>query len=108
MMRTVSSPASVPTMRSCSSWSSARAIAGAELGLQHDDIPGGRHLAAELTQDRIEDLGRIGPAGDVREHIPRPTEVVVRLLEPELTNVARDGRLRDDATGIRKRVEQLA
>jgi len=31
----------------------------------------------------------------------------MHLLESELTNVARDGRLRDNATGIPKRVEQL-
>ena len=80
---------------------------GAELGLQHDDVPCRRHLAAELTEDRIEDLGGIGPAGDVRQHVPRPAEGVVRLLETELADVARDRRLRDDTTGVGERVEQL-
>jgi len=33
--------------------------------------------------------------------------MVVRLLETKLADVARDGRLRDHAAGVGKRVQQL-
>ena len=108
-MSTVSSPASVPTIRSCSSWSSARAIAGAEpeLRLEDDDVSRRRHLAPELPQDRVQQLGRIRAADDMREHVARTTQGIVGLLQPELSDVPRDGRLRDDAAGAGERVQEL-
>jgi hypothetical protein len=80
---------------------------GPELGLQHDDVPGRGHLAPELTKDRVEDLDRVDPSRGMRQHVPRPAEGVVRLLETKLANVARDGRLRNDTAGLGEGVEQL-
>ena len=55
----------------------------------------------------MQDLGGIRPADGVSQHVPRPAEVVVRLLETELPYVPRHSRLRDDAARGCKRVEQL-
>jgi hypothetical protein len=79
----------------------------AELRLQNYDIARRRDLAPELTEDRVEDLGGISATSHLREHVSRPAEVIVCLLEAELSNVPRNGRLRDDAAGGRERVQQL-
>ena len=62
--------------------------------------------AAELAEHAAERVPRIRPPG-LREHVARPAERVVRLLEPELPEVARDGRLRDAAARVGERGEEL-
>ena len=79
----------------------------AELRLEDDDVPGCRHAATELAQDRPQRLLRIGAARVPRRVVPGPTERVVRLLEAELADVSRHRRLRHDAARVGKRVDQL-
>src|SRR5262249_39580457 len=79
----------------------------AELALQHDDVPGRGDCAAELAEHGVQRLFRIGSPNGLRQHVPGPPELVMRLLEPELTDVARDRRLCDSAAGLAERIEQL-
>ena len=43
----------------------------------------------------------------MREHVARTTQGIVGLLQPELSDVPRDGRLRDDTTCAGERVQEL-
>src|SRR6266540_3084031 len=76
-------------------------------GLDDDDVPGGRDATAELGEDPTERLSRIRAARVPRRVVARPSERVVRLLESQLADVARDRCLRDDAAGVGERVDQL-
>ena len=60
---------------------------GAELRLDDDDVPRGRHLSAELAEDVLECIARIRTPNRVRQHVTRASELIVRLLEPELAHV---------------------
>ena len=107
--RHVSSPASVPSTSGCSSRSSARAIAGAEpisdwtTTMFSADVA----LAAELAQQRLERVARVGALLAVRQDVAHAAERIVRLDEAELADVARDRRLRDAAARARERDQQL-
>ena len=79
----------------------------ADLGLDDDEVLGDDGAAAELVEQAVEDLARVDPALAVRQHVAQPSERVARLLEAELADVPRDGRLRDRAAGGLERVEQL-
>src|SRR5437899_7266477 len=80
---------------------------GADLGLDNDDVLCGNGAAAELGEQRVERVPRIGTGAAVRQDIAVPAERVACLLEAELPNVARDRRLRDGAAGALERLEQL-
>jgi hypothetical protein len=43
----------------------------------------------------------------MREHVARTAQGIVGLLQPELSDVPRDGRLRDDTAGAGERVQEL-
>src|SRR3954451_11485578 len=80
---------------------------GAELALQDDDVAGGSHLGAELSEDSVERLALIGARRRGCQNVARPAELVMRLLQAELTDVARDRGLGDGTACSRERVEQL-
>src|SRR5204862_7599953 len=63
--------------------------------------------AAELRKDGREQLVRGCAARGASQDVPWTSEGVPRLLESEVANVARDRCLRDDAAGVRERIEQL-
>ena len=69
----------------------------ADLRLEHDDVLGRHGAAPELPEQRIERLARVGAALPVRQDVAQRPEGIAGLLEPELANVARDGRLGHDA-----------
>jgi hypothetical protein len=79
----------------------------AELRLNHDDVLGLDGPAAELRENGPERIARVAPAPPLRQHVARPPEHVARLLEPELADVSRDGRLGDLAAGAPERPLQL-
>jgi len=68
-----------------------------EVALQHDDVPGRSHPATELGEHAVERFRGIAAANRMREHISRPSELVMRLLQSELANIPRDRRLRNAA-----------
>src|SRR5262249_57751729 len=80
---------------------------GAQLGLDDDDVPRCGDASTELRDHRAQRLARIRAPRALMSHVPRPAERIPRLFETELADVARDGRLRDNATSARKRIEQL-
>src|SRR5437763_2551960 len=80
---------------------------GAELRLQDDDVVGRGRSPSELRQDRGQRLARIDPPTSLGECVAGTAERVVRLLEPELADVARDRRLSYDAARGLERREQL-
>ena len=79
----------------------------ADLRLDDDDVLRGDGAAAELASSAVERLARVDPPLAVRQHVAQPAERVARLVEAELADVARDGRLGDAAAGALERVEQL-
>ncbi len=105
----MSSPASVPSSSGCAHRSSARAIAGAE---PISDWSTTTFCAAtarrpNCAEQRIERLARVGAALAVREDVAQRPEGIAGLLEPELANVARDGRLGHNAPDARQGGDQL-
>src|SRR6185503_10765753 len=79
----------------------------AELGLDDDDVlrRGGAH--AELLEHGVQRLARIAAGAAAGHHVAGPPELVARLLEPELPDVARDGCLRDLAARFGQRLREL-
>ena len=69
----------------------------ADLRLEHDDVLCRHRAAAELREQRIERLARVGAALAVRQDVAQRPEGIAGLFEPELADVARDGRLGHDA-----------
>ena len=78
----------------------------ADLAVDDDDVLRRGRTAAELRQQRPQRLARVEP-GSARGGVALPAERVRLLLEPELPDVARNGRLRDAAARGGERVEQL-
>src|SRR6476620_2818064 len=78
-----------------------------DLGLNDDEVLRDHGATAELVEQAVEDLARIDPALAVRQYVAKSSERVARLLQAELADVPRDGRLRDRAAGPRERVQQL-
>ena len=80
---------------------------GPELGVDDDDVLRSHDAPAELRENTGERVLRIRAPGCLWSDIARPPQHVVGLVEPELADVARDGRLSHLATGAGERVEQL-
>src|SRR3954454_22814290 len=78
-----------------------------DLRLHDDEVLGDHRPSAELVEQAVEDLPRVDPALPVRQDVAEPAERVARLLEAQLANVARDGRLGDAAARRLERVEEL-
>ena len=80
----------------------------AELRLDDDDVlrRGRAHAELRAARLRAPRAGR-GAARGPGSDVARPAERVARLLEPQLADVARDRRLRDEAARLRKRLGQL-
>ena len=107
--RHVSSPASVPTMRGCSSRSSARAIAGAEPSSDWTTTMFCATVARSPNWPSTDSSVSRGSAWRPRpgSDVSRPAERVGRLLEAELADVARHGGLRHRAAGAGERRGEL-
>src|SRR5215210_5591143 len=74
--------------------------------MDDDEVLRVGRTAAELAQDTVERIARVG-LPRFRKHVPRAAERVVRLLEPELAEVARDRRLRDVTARLGESAEEL-
>ncbi len=67
---------------------------------------GGGHRTAELAEHAAKRVARVAPAS-VGQHVPRPAQRVVHLLEPELTQIPRDRRLRHPAACVLEGGQEL-
>lgn len=80
---------------------------GTQFGLHDDDVARGGYAPAELSENAVEQLARVEAPDAVRDDVARSAQRVVRLLEAQFTDVARDRRLSDGAARICERREQL-
>src|SRR6266540_3618977 len=78
-----------------------------QLRLENDDVPCRRRAASELVENRRERLARIRAPRALRRNVARTSERVADLLQAELADVARDGRLSHPTPLAGERVEQL-
>src|SRR5207245_7331147 len=76
-----------------------------QLGLDDDDVLRGDRAATELGEHPCERVPWIRAPNRLRRDVAGPAEDVARLLEAQLTNVARDGRLRHLAARPIERIE---
>ncbi len=80
---------------------------GPQLTADDDEVLSRYGPPAELGQNRSERVARVAAGRSLRKRIPRLPEWISRLLDPELANVPRDGRLGDATAGPRERRHQL-
>ena len=108
-MRKVSSPASVPTTSRVIQVVDLAGDRGgrADLAAHHDEVLGDRGGPGEVAQHVAGGLLGVFGALARRQYVLGAPEVGAHLLQVELADVARDGRLRDLAAQAAQGVDQL-
>ena len=79
----------------------------ADLTRDDDQVLGDDGAAPELAKQRVEGVARLEHPPMAGYDVPLAPKEVAGLDEPELADVARDRRLRDDAAGRSQRVQEL-